>query len=125
MTERHLRTDPPTPDEIATAIRDIDAVIDRAIQTVDLGPVRTLVGLAGSVTTITAHLLGLAAYDPAAIHLSTATPAQVQAACAELTREGGDPVERAFELSDVVGDVGGPCCAGWRGGSRGRAAGCR
>ena len=84
MTERHLRTDPPTPDEIATAIRDIDAVIDRAIQTVDLGPVRTLVGLAGSVTTITAHLLGLAAYDPAAIHLSTATPAQVQAACAEL-----------------------------------------
>ena len=29
---------------------------------------RTLVGLAGSVTTVAALVLGLAAYDPAAIH---------------------------------------------------------
>jgi exopolyphosphatase/guanosine-5'-triphosphate,3'-diphosphate pyrophosphatase len=84
MTERHLRTDPPTPHEIAIAMRDIDDVIDEAIHVVELGSVRTLVGLAGSVTTITAHVLGLTAYDPAAIHLSTATPGQVQSACAEL-----------------------------------------
>jgi exopolyphosphatase/guanosine-5'-triphosphate,3'-diphosphate pyrophosphatase len=32
----------------------------------------TLVGLAGSVTTVTAHALALAAYEPTAIHLSTA-----------------------------------------------------
>ncbi|MBK6440714.1 MAG: Ppx/GppA family phosphatase [Actinomycetales bacterium] len=84
MTERHLRSDPPTEHEIGLATHDVDAAIDRAIQVVDLGSVRTLVGLAGSVTTITAHLLGLTAYDPVAIHLSEATPAQVQAACAEL-----------------------------------------
>lgn len=84
MTERHLRTDPPTAAERAEAVRDIEAGIDRAAQVVDLEPVRTLVGLAGSVTTITAHVLGLTDYDPTAIHLSRATPAQVQAACAEL-----------------------------------------
>ncbi len=84
MTERHLRSDPPTEVEIGQAVADIDAAIDRAVATVDLRPVQTLVGLAGSVTTIAAHLLGLPHYDPQAIHLSRATPTAVQAACAEL-----------------------------------------
>ena len=84
MTKRHLRSDPPTAAEIDAAIADIDEAIDDAAAVVDLGPVRTLVGLAGSVTTITAHQLGLTAYDPVAVHLSQATPAQVEAACAEL-----------------------------------------
>lgn len=84
MTERHLIGDPPTADQIALATGDIDAAIRQAGAVVDVTPVRTLVGLAGSVTTIAAHLLGLAAYDAEAIHLSHARPAQVQAACAEL-----------------------------------------
>ncbi|MBK8470219.1 MAG: Ppx/GppA family phosphatase [Actinomycetales bacterium] len=84
MTERHLRSDPPTADQIDAATRDIDAAIDHAVEAVDLRPVRTLVGLAGSITTIAAHVLGLAAYDPVAVHLSRATPDAVQRACAEL-----------------------------------------
>ena len=84
MTERHLTTDPPTADEIAAATADIDAQIDAGATDVDFSAVRTLVGLAGSVTTVTAQVLHLPAYDPEAIHLATATPAQVQRACAEL-----------------------------------------
>ena len=57
MTERHLHTDPPTAAEIAAATADIDAAIDRAAEVVDLAGVGALVGLAGSVTTITAHAL--------------------------------------------------------------------
>lgn len=64
LTERHLRSDPPTPDEIAAAIVDIDRAIDLAIETVSLREVRTLVGLAGSVTTVAAQHLDLRDYDP-------------------------------------------------------------
>ena len=84
MTERHLKTDPPTAAEIAAATADIDAQIDAGASDVDFSAVRTLVGLAGSVTTITAQVLRLPAYDPQAIHLATAAPSQVQRACAEL-----------------------------------------
>ena len=70
MTERHLHTDPPTTDEVAAATADVDRAIEEASATVPLTGVRALVGLAGSVTTITAHALRLPRYDPAAIHLS-------------------------------------------------------
>lgn len=84
MTERHLRADPPTAAQVAAATADIDAAIARAAEAVDFTGVRTLVGVAGSVTTVAAHVLGLAAYDPERIHLSRATPAQVHRAGADL-----------------------------------------
>jgi exopolyphosphatase/guanosine-5'-triphosphate,3'-diphosphate pyrophosphatase len=84
MTERHLVSDPPSADEIAAATRDIDAALDVAESTVPLEGVSALVGLAGSVTTITAHLLRLPAYDPERIHLSHAPVADVLAACDDL-----------------------------------------
>jgi len=68
MTERHLSQDPPTEEQIWAALADITAAIDRASQTVDLTGVGTLVGLAGSVTTVTAAALGLSTYDPSRIH---------------------------------------------------------
>jgi exopolyphosphatase/guanosine-5'-triphosphate,3'-diphosphate pyrophosphatase len=68
MTERHLHTDPPTPAEIAAAETDIASAVDRALSAVAGGSVRTLVGLAGSVTTVAAIALGLPSYDPVRIH---------------------------------------------------------
>jgi exopolyphosphatase/guanosine-5'-triphosphate,3'-diphosphate pyrophosphatase len=84
MTERHLHTDPPTPDEVGAATADVDRAIDEAAATVPLPGVRALVGLAGSVTTITAHALRLPRYDPAAIHLSQLPVEQLTRACTEL-----------------------------------------
>jgi exopolyphosphatase/guanosine-5'-triphosphate,3'-diphosphate pyrophosphatase len=68
MTERHLRGDPPTTAEIAAAEADITAAVDRALAAVAGRSARTLVGLAGSVTTVTALALGLAGYDASRIH---------------------------------------------------------
>ncbi|WP_455351381.1 Ppx/GppA phosphatase family protein [Streptomyces sp. SYSU K217416] len=73
MTERHLVregvvSDPPTAGQIAAIREDIRAALDLAEETVPLGEARTLVGLAGSVTTVAAIALGLGAYDSAAIH---------------------------------------------------------
>ena len=84
MTERHLHTDPPTPDEVAAATADVDRAIEEASATVPLAGVRALVGLAGSVTTITAHALRLPRSDPAAIHLSQLPVEQLTRACTEL-----------------------------------------
>jgi exopolyphosphatase/guanosine-5'-triphosphate,3'-diphosphate pyrophosphatase len=84
MTERHLVSDPPTDDEIASATRDIDAAIDQAAEVVPFEGVHALVGLAGTVTTIAAHELHLPEYDPAAIHLSRAPVDEVLAAAADM-----------------------------------------
>lgn len=68
LTERHLRTDPPTAEQIAAAEADIDAAITQAGLDVPLGRATAVVGVAGSITTITAHALRLPEYSPAAIH---------------------------------------------------------
>ncbi|MGF9647598.1 Ppx/GppA phosphatase family protein [Pseudarthrobacter oxydans] len=68
LTERHLRQDPPTPEQIAAAEADVDAAIARAGQDVPLERATAVVGVAGSITTITAHALRLTEYSPTAIH---------------------------------------------------------
>lgn len=67
MTERHLHTDPPTDDEISSAISDIDAHIDEALKVVPVGKARTIIGVSGSVTTMTALAMGLKHYDHSAV----------------------------------------------------------
>ncbi|HEX4790708.1 MAG TPA: Ppx/GppA phosphatase family protein [Actinospica sp.] len=90
MTERHLKDDPPSPAQVEAARRDIDAAIDLAAQTVDLAQARTLVGLAGSVTTVAAVALGLERYERERIHLSRIPADTVRQTAADLlamTRE--------------------------------------
>ncbi|MFJ8789990.1 exopolyphosphatase [Streptomyces sp. NPDC102462] len=75
MTERHLVrdgvvSDPPTEAQIAAMRADIEAALDLAEETVPLREARTLVGLAGSVTTVAAIAQDLPAYDSARIHHS-------------------------------------------------------
>jgi exopolyphosphatase/guanosine-5'-triphosphate,3'-diphosphate pyrophosphatase len=68
MTERHLHGDPPTPAELAAAEADVVAAVDRALAVVPGRLAGTLIGLAGSVTTVAAIALGLDRYDPVRIH---------------------------------------------------------
>jgi exopolyphosphatase/guanosine-5'-triphosphate,3'-diphosphate pyrophosphatase len=84
LTERHLRSDPPTPVEIKMAILDVEAAIDRAAEVVDFQGTSTLVGLGGSVTTITAHALELTTYDADEIHLMELDAEWITEACTSL-----------------------------------------
>ena len=107
MTERHLRSGdpqgipsaghppggPPTPEQIAAAVADIDAQLAAVREVVPVDRARTLVGLAGSVTTVAGIALGLPEYDPRRIHLSRITAAQVHEVTRDLLRAGHD--ERA------------------------------
>ncbi|MFJ1836210.1 exopolyphosphatase [Streptomyces sp. NPDC088175] len=98
MTERHLVrdgvvTDPPDPAQIDAIRADIDAALDLAEESVPLTGAGTLVGLAGTVTTLAAIALGLDAYDSGAIHHSRISFDQVQEITGRLL--GSTHAERA------------------------------
>ena len=78
MTERHLRHDPPGDAEIAAARADIDAALDVVAGKIPVSAARTLVGLAGSVTTVAALALGLDSYRADRIHHARISVAAVR-----------------------------------------------
>jgi exopolyphosphatase/guanosine-5'-triphosphate,3'-diphosphate pyrophosphatase len=84
LTERHLHADPPRQAEIAASTADIDAALQEAAASVPVANARTLVGLAGSVTTVAAIALGLTGYDSARIHHSRMSAARVHEIALEL-----------------------------------------
>lgn len=68
MTERHLHSDPPTSAEIELVRADLAEAMRRAGESVNLRAAGTLVGVAGTVTTVAARALGLDSYDPEVLH---------------------------------------------------------
>jgi exopolyphosphatase/guanosine-5'-triphosphate,3'-diphosphate pyrophosphatase len=80
MTERHLAAagGVPTAAQVSAARDDIRRAIADAGRTVPLDRARTLVGVAGSVTTVAAIALGLTEYTPSAIHHSSISAATVR-----------------------------------------------
>ena len=84
LTERHLRDDPPAAEQIAAAESDVRAAIAVARKDVPVEKARTLVGLAGSVTTVAGIALGLPAYDADRIHLSRISADDVRRVTADL-----------------------------------------
>ncbi|GHJ10128.1 hydrolase [Micromonospora humidisoli] len=84
MTERHLHGDPPTVDEVAAAQADIAAAVDLALAAVPGREAATLVGLAGSVTTVVAIAQDLQEYDPERIHHARVSYERVAGVTADL-----------------------------------------
>ena len=76
--------DPPTAAQVAAADADVRLALDAVGADVALEAARTLVGLAGSVTTVAAIAIGLPAYDPARIHRARISAERVRAVSAEL-----------------------------------------
>ena len=70
MSERHLISQPPTMDQIASAIVDIDIAITQAAVSVPINSAKSLIAVAGTATTVAAAALDLSKYDRDAIHLS-------------------------------------------------------
>ena len=84
MTERHLLDDPPLRAQVEGARADVRAAIAVAGESVSLHGARTLVGVAGTVTTVTAMALGLPAYDAERIHLARIEGGAVHDVCERL-----------------------------------------
>ncbi len=84
LTERHLTygdgtlSETPTEEQVAAIRADVTAALDEVARTVPLERARTLVGLAGTVTTLGGIALGLDAYDSSRIHHSRLSRDQVR-----------------------------------------------
>jgi exopolyphosphatase/guanosine-5'-triphosphate,3'-diphosphate pyrophosphatase len=84
LFERHLHTDPPTPAEVAALRADVAAHLRRVGEVLDPGAAERVVGVAGTVTTVTAIALGLEAYDPRRIHRVAVDAAAIAATAEKL-----------------------------------------
>ncbi|MFD8594461.1 exopolyphosphatase [Kitasatospora sp. NPDC059646] len=78
MTERHFAGGQPTEEQIAAARADIRAALDTVAGSVPLTEGATLVGLAGTVTTVAGIALELPGYDSERIHHAVLTVQQVR-----------------------------------------------
>lgn len=70
LTERCLHSDPPTAAEIAAAREVVRDGLREALDVVPVERARTWVGVAGTMTTLSALAQRMSTYDSAAIHLS-------------------------------------------------------
>jgi exopolyphosphatase/guanosine-5'-triphosphate,3'-diphosphate pyrophosphatase len=73
LTERHVRHDPPTRDELAALADAVDRTLEEVDRAVPASEAATFVAVAGTATTVQAVALDLPRYDPEAIHRSTLT----------------------------------------------------
>ncbi|MFY2860651.1 exopolyphosphatase [Mycobacterium sp. THU-M104] len=84
LTERCLHSDPPTPREVAAAREVVRERLDAALGVVPVEAARTWVGVAGTMTTLSALAHGMTSYNSAAIHLSRITGGELLAVCERL-----------------------------------------
>lgn len=106
LTERALHADPPTIDEVAAARGTIDDELDAVVVTVDPERAATLVGVAGTITTVAALALDLPEYLPGRIHGSRVPAADVHAIterlCALTTAQRAELGPMAPGREDVI-----------------------
>ena len=84
LFERHLHGDPPTAAEVAALRADVAAHLARVAGVLDPAAASRVVGVAGTVTTVTAIALGLDTYDPRRIHRATVDASEIAAATDKL-----------------------------------------
>jgi exopolyphosphatase / guanosine-5'-triphosphate,3'-diphosphate pyrophosphatase len=77
ITERCLSADPPTAEQVGAARDLADSILARAFEDVPVGKARTWVGVAGTITTLSAVAQGLDEYDSERSHLSRLSDADI------------------------------------------------
>ena len=84
LTERCLHSDPPTSQEVEAARRFVRERLEPALRAVPVAEARTWVGLAGTMTTLSALAHNMSTYDAAAIHLSRVAGDDLLSVCERL-----------------------------------------
>ena len=106
VTERCLRGDPPTGDELAEATAHVQALLDGAFAELPaLASVDRLVGLAGTVAALVALDQRLEAYDRARVHHAILRRDTVEALLTDLAAETADARRRRPGMEAARADV--------------------
>ena len=90
LTERFVRSDPPSDEDLAAVQHEIGRHLDRVEPAVAVGTAATLVAVAGTPTTVQAIALTLPEYDPELLHrtwLSLADAERVAGLLNDMTTE--------------------------------------
>jgi exopolyphosphatase/guanosine-5'-triphosphate,3'-diphosphate pyrophosphatase len=113
LTEKHLESDPPAPEELSNAIAEAVDLFDELLREVpQVHAARTIVGLAGTVTTVAAVELGLLEWDRDAIHHFRLTRAAAEDVFRTLATEALADRVHTPGLEPARADViVGGCCA--------------
>ena len=82
LHERHLHSDPPTADEVAACVADIDRHLDEA--GIPLGEVRSVIGTSGTIKTVACGVLDLGSYDREAFDRAELANDSTQGFCERL-----------------------------------------
>ncbi len=91
ITEAWLRSDPPAPEELSQAVHVVrEHVVDVIREVPAVKNAKTLIGLAGTVTTVAAIELGLAEYDRDRIHHARLTRGAVEDVFRTLATESAE-----------------------------------
>ena len=86
MTERFIKTDPPQPEELAECARATREILTEVVRKVPAHKAKTMIGLAGTVTSLASLAAGSMRYDPAVTHHSRLTREVVSQLCERLAR---------------------------------------
>jgi len=70
-TERHIASDPPTPNELEALAASVRALIEEAVDSDPAATARAGIAVAGTPTSLASIELGLEPYDPAQVHERT------------------------------------------------------
>ncbi|WP_158888602.1 Ppx/GppA phosphatase family protein [Amycolatopsis anabasis] len=84
ITERALKSDPPAPAEVEAARTLAAEVLAEAFDAVDVSKAKTWIGVAGTITTLSAVAQGLPEYDSERTHLSRLSRADIDRVAGEL-----------------------------------------
>ena len=107
LSERFLHTDPPTDAECAAAREIVDKNLREAAEELPLAEVATVVGCAGTFTTVSAVVQDLPEYVPEKIHLSTLDADDILATTAKVRAETVEQRKARPEIlpgrADVIG----------------------
>jgi exopolyphosphatase / guanosine-5'-triphosphate,3'-diphosphate pyrophosphatase len=95
LTERHLRTDPPTADELASCAAAVRALLAERVPDDVRADATAVVGVAGTITSLAALDLELPEYDPERVHGHVLTADGLQR---QLDRLAAVPLEGRRQL---------------------------
>ncbi|GAB3694718.1 exopolyphosphatase [Corynebacterium nasicanis] len=90
VTERIMRSDPPTETETEIAMEFIGERLADVVKIVPVSQARTFVGVAGTFTTLSALAQGLETYDPREIHGSVLNFSALRLLTAEIRRQSAE-----------------------------------
>jgi exopolyphosphatase/guanosine-5'-triphosphate,3'-diphosphate pyrophosphatase len=101
LTERHLRADPPTPDELAACAEAVRTLLAERVPDDVRHAATAVVGVAGTITSLAALDLDLRSYDADRVHGHVLTVAGLEQ---QLDRLASVPVEERRRLRPLDPD---------------------